>query len=199
MDNKIVSALIKTYNGDEIEAEGVLSDCGTVCAVAIARPGNPMYKSNGTKLPSRTTAYGDLCVYSYDTVNSKIGMSIMKSVSWQIIQIKTKQNTENDPFMKSPFDVKMRPANQDDNTRPAEFSMDIRKLCTEAIRHAINNLHDDIVNNRSSLRSSELAEIADKSVEIAKLLIAKRAGSSDSPAQHVIPDGTRRTVADIMN
>lgn len=192
MESKL-SVVMTTWNDEEVTVEGITSEDGTLFAAAIAKPGNPAYQVKSSGLPGRTNVYGDVAVYSYDSKNERPGMLIMPSRSWMVMQSKTKEGSEQLPFIRGPWDVKTQTTSQSGSMKPMMFSSSIRKLCISAIEKSVAGLKVQISSN--NVVSEELTMLAKDSIDIA-LMISSKKKSSPQQSNESISEG--KTAADLL-
>lgn len=204
----IENVKILDHNGIENQGVGVISEDGTLCAVATANSGSSEYKTSNesTGFPSRTPVYGDLAVFTYDTEKDKVGIKIMPETNWMIMQVKDRQG-ERDPFLRCCWDVKTQLTSNTGRLKQPLFSSEIRQLTMHAIRAAVKKLNEEIKKPESRLTKSEFADIAVTALEIAKTISSRkvnRTGTNYNPnyynkESNTSSSDTARTASEILD
>lgn len=173
---------LKTYNGSTVKTKGILDKTGTVLAVAVARPGSPEFVNRGGMNPSRTLMYGDVALYSFDKKDNKIGMCIISTKSWLIMQSKSVDNKEQSPFIRTPWSVRVNTqgSQQNNGVQPPQLETAVKQLCDIAINIAAKDCFDRIVDGKSSHEQEGYSTALKASTAIADVLAKRR---NSSPAQ----------------
>lgn len=203
---KTQNLTIKQYDGSEVDAPGIVDESQTVVAVAIARPGRPVFQvrpNSSSQLMSRTLVFGDIAVHSFKKtgeheedgeiiIEGELGVEIMESKSWLIMQTKDPSTSEvREPFIRTPWDVRQNVNGNYGNLQPATMSSQIKLLADEAINQAAEILEGKIERNEPVRSQAEYAKAAGAASRMAAKM-SQRYGQSmvgGAASQQNIADG----------
>lgn len=161
------------YNGHLVKANGILDESETVIAVAIARPGTTKWSSGRSNSVTRTPMFGDIEVYGFNMKEKKLGMRIMESKSWMVMQSKSPSGEELRPFIRTPWDVKQSIVSQTGRLQPPTMDQNIRTLCDAAINMAAIECNERIRDNKPSQTQESYSPAVEAAVEMAHMIMSR--------------------------
>lgn len=150
---KINNVKIKLYDGQEVETSGVLDETQTIIVAAYARPGDMEYNTTSNML-TRSVMWGDIQISSFNAATKKVGMTIMPSLAWRVIQSKNSDGEELEPFLRTPWDVKINVTASYGLKAPA-LNSEFKELVDIAITMASSDCHERVKNRNKDKNQSQ--------------------------------------------
>lgn len=169
---------MQQFSGAMVKTNGILDETGTVVACSIARPGNTKYAVRTGNNLTRTIMFGDVSVFAFNKAEMKVGMRIMPTKSWMIMQSKDSSGVERIPFIRTPWDVRQSITSQTGNLQAPSLDRKIKSLCDLVINLSSAECYERIRHNEPSqvqqnygvalAGASQMAEIiSSRRVEVA--------------------------------
>jgi len=169
---------MQQYGGAFVKANGILDETETVLAAAIARPGSAEYGVRGQNNLSRTIMYGDVTIFAFNSAEKKVGMRIMPTKSWMIIQAKNAAGEERIPFIKTPWDVKQQIVSQTGSLQAPSLDRQIKILADIAINLAATECLKRIEDNKPSQVQESYNTAIQASAVMASIISNRKSGGS---------------------
>lgn len=195
---------IKQYDGSIVSAPGVLDSTESLVAVAVARPGRPIFQTRPNSPSnnlSRTLMFGDLAIYSFkktgereengeEIIEGELGTEIMESKPWMIMQTKDpKTGDVREPFVRGPWDVRQTINGSFGALQPPSLSSSVKLLADEAINLAAEELGGKIERGEPVRSQAEYAKAASAATRMANKLIERYSSNTQSTTHEEVSEG----------
>lgn len=189
---KVRDCKVKMFDGTEVSVNGILDETGTVVAAAVARGSNQLNftvsQSSRSGLPSRILSQGEVTFYTFNKTGEddnfaegEIGLQLTDSKPFRMIQTKSAEGNENDPFVIEPWSNMVR--NENDKMSIHES---LQKLGTEAINQAVEDMEERAASGKPLMSQEQYNRAARAALNAAKARQSRRYQQQESQSDGAV-------------